>query len=224
MYQSARAHAALHQENEARKSFAHIAKLDPKFKPIACMELKKMSASIRAKHVLEKRSYWAVAGERWGQSRPGKNGEAIQQGKEAGALREDRLQLVRSRKNRESKDGQETTKTTKSLLGLSVEMASENQRTEDHSVEIASENQRSVDSSVQMTSENQRSLDPNMEMESENQRTVDPNVEMASENQKTVDPSVQMASEIQRSVDPSVETSSENQRTVDPSVEIPPKN
>ncbi|XP_023675670.2 uncharacterized protein [Paramormyrops kingsleyae] len=224
MFQSARAHAALHQENEARKSFAHIAKLDPKLKPIACMELKKMSESIRAKHVLEKRSYWAVAEERWGQGGPGKNGEAIQQGKEAGALREDRVQLVRTTKNRESKDGHETTKTTESLLGPSVEMASENQRTVDPCVEMARENQRTVDHGMKMASENQRTVDDSVKMASENQRTVDQIVEMASENQRTVDHSVEMASEYQRTVDQIVEIASENQRTVDHSVEIASEN
>ncbi|XP_048885007.1 aryl-hydrocarbon-interacting protein-like 1 [Brienomyrus brachyistius] len=210
MYQSARAHAALHQEDEARKSFAHIAKLDPKFKPIACMELKKMRENIRAKHVQEKRSYWAVAEERWGRGGPGKNGEAAQRGKEAGALRGDRVQLVRTTKNRESKDGQETTKTTKSLPGPSVQMASKSQGTVDHSVEIASENQRTVDPNVEIASENQRIVDPNVEIASENQRIVDPNVEIASENQRIVDPNVEIASENQRIVDPNVEIAPEN--------------
>ncbi|KAG9338628.1 hypothetical protein JZ751_025466, partial [Albula glossodonta] len=64
LYQRGRAHASLHHESEARRDFNRVVKLDPKFKPIIQMELRKMGESIRAKQIQEKKTYWTVSEEK----------------------------------------------------------------------------------------------------------------------------------------------------------------
>uniref|UniRef100_A0A3B5MDY9 Aryl hydrocarbon receptor interacting protein like 2 n=1 Tax=Xiphophorus couchianus TaxID=32473 RepID=A0A3B5MDY9_9TELE len=49
-YQRARAHAALCNEDEARRDFATVEKLDPKFKPFVQKELKILGENIRKMH------------------------------------------------------------------------------------------------------------------------------------------------------------------------------
>ncbi|KPP67544.1 hypothetical protein Z043_113850 [Scleropages formosus] len=72
LYQRARAHSALCHEEEARRDFGQVTKLDPKLKPIVHMEMKKMGENMRAKHTQEKKNYWMVTEEKWGQGRKGK--------------------------------------------------------------------------------------------------------------------------------------------------------
>ncbi|KAL4631627.1 hypothetical protein GN956_G15137 [Arapaima gigas] len=71
VYQRARAHSALCNEEEARRDFGRVARLDSKFKPIVRLELKKMGENIRAKHTGDKKNYWTVTEEKWGHSRKG---------------------------------------------------------------------------------------------------------------------------------------------------------
>ncbi|XP_030000632.1 myb-like protein X isoform X2 [Sphaeramia orbicularis] len=66
VYQRARAHAALCNEDEARRDFATVEKLDPKFKPFVRQELKKMGENIRSMHSLQNKNYWDTTQEKWG--------------------------------------------------------------------------------------------------------------------------------------------------------------
>lgn len=66
MYQRARAHAALCNEDEAHKDFALVEKLDPNFKPFVRQELKKMGESVRAMHARQNKTYWDTTKEKWG--------------------------------------------------------------------------------------------------------------------------------------------------------------
>ncbi|XP_055014988.1 aryl-hydrocarbon-interacting protein-like 1 [Boleophthalmus pectinirostris] len=66
IYQRARAHAALCNEEEARKDFAMVEKLDPKFRPIVRQELKKLGESVRIKHSSQNKNYWETTQEKWG--------------------------------------------------------------------------------------------------------------------------------------------------------------
>ncbi|XP_030621328.1 aryl-hydrocarbon-interacting protein-like 1 [Chanos chanos] len=65
VYQRARAHSALCNEEEARQDFTKLTHLDPKFKPIVKEEMKKLGENIRAKHVREKKNYWTTTQEKW---------------------------------------------------------------------------------------------------------------------------------------------------------------
>ncbi|XP_042348824.1 aryl-hydrocarbon-interacting protein-like 1 [Plectropomus leopardus] len=66
VYQRARAHAALCNEDEARRDFAMVEKLDPKFKPFVRQELRKLAASVRSKHARQNKTYWETTQEKWG--------------------------------------------------------------------------------------------------------------------------------------------------------------
>ncbi|XP_030252511.1 uncharacterized protein LOC115568910 [Sparus aurata] len=66
VYQRARAHAALCNENEARRDFDLVEKLDPKFKPFVRQELKKLGESMRTVHARQNKTYWDTTQERWG--------------------------------------------------------------------------------------------------------------------------------------------------------------
>ncbi|KAF6732436.1 Aryl-hydrocarbon-interacting protein-like 1 [Oryzias melastigma] len=66
VYQRARAHAALCNEDEAHKDFALAEKLDPNFKPFVRQELKKMAESVRAMHARQNKTYWDTTREKWG--------------------------------------------------------------------------------------------------------------------------------------------------------------
>uniref|UniRef100_A0A3P9LIZ0 Aryl hydrocarbon receptor interacting protein like 2 n=1 Tax=Oryzias latipes TaxID=8090 RepID=A0A3P9LIZ0_ORYLA len=66
LYQRARAHAALCNEDEAHKDFALVEKLDPNFKPFVRQELKKMGESVRAMHARQNKTYWDTTKEKWG--------------------------------------------------------------------------------------------------------------------------------------------------------------
>lgn len=66
VYQRARAHAALCNENEARMDLEMVEKLDPKFKPFVCQELKKLCERIRTMHARQNKTYWDMTQEKWG--------------------------------------------------------------------------------------------------------------------------------------------------------------
>uniref|UniRef100_A0A3Q0S0V2 Aryl hydrocarbon receptor interacting protein like 2 n=1 Tax=Amphilophus citrinellus TaxID=61819 RepID=A0A3Q0S0V2_AMPCI len=66
VYQRARAHAALCNEDEARRDFDTAEKLDPKFKPFVRQELKKLCERMRAMHAQEKKTYWDTTQQKWG--------------------------------------------------------------------------------------------------------------------------------------------------------------
>lgn len=66
MYQRARAHAALCNEDEARRDLDTVEKLDPKFKPFVRQELKKLCAHVRTAHALRNKTYWDTTQEKWG--------------------------------------------------------------------------------------------------------------------------------------------------------------
>ncbi|XP_040903634.1 myb-like protein X [Toxotes jaculatrix] len=66
VYQRARAHAALCNEDEARRDLEMVEKLDPKFKPFVRQELKKLGERMRTMHTLQNKTYWDTTQERWG--------------------------------------------------------------------------------------------------------------------------------------------------------------
>lgn len=66
VYQRARAHAALCNEEAARRDFNMVEKLDPKLKPFIQQELKKLCETMRSVRVLQNKTYWDTAQERWG--------------------------------------------------------------------------------------------------------------------------------------------------------------
>ncbi|XP_013855761.1 uncharacterized protein LOC106511547 [Austrofundulus limnaeus] len=66
VYQRARAHAALCNEDEARRDFALVEKLDPKFKPFVRQELKKLGENLRTVHARQNKTYWDASKEKWG--------------------------------------------------------------------------------------------------------------------------------------------------------------
>ncbi|GAA6223027.1 uncharacterized protein LOC108872548 isoform X1 [Lates japonicus] len=66
VYQRARAHAALCNEDEARRDFEMVEKLDPKFKPFVRQELKKLGERVRTMHTRQNKTYWDTMQERWG--------------------------------------------------------------------------------------------------------------------------------------------------------------
>ncbi|KAF3694052.1 Transcription initiation factor TFIID subunit 7 [Channa argus] len=66
VYQRARAHVALCNEDEARRDFDMVEKLDPKFKPFVRKELKKLCESMRTMHALQNKTYWDTTWEKWG--------------------------------------------------------------------------------------------------------------------------------------------------------------
>lgn len=66
VYQRARAHVALCNEEAARRDFHTVEKLDPKLKPFIQQELKKLCETMRSVHVLQNKTYWDTAQERWG--------------------------------------------------------------------------------------------------------------------------------------------------------------
>lgn len=91
MYQRARAHAALCNEEEAQRDFDMVEKLDPNLKPIIRQELKKLSEAMRTKHTCQKKTYWDTTQEKWG---PGKQGEGC--GEEEETFTESRRGKTRS--------------------------------------------------------------------------------------------------------------------------------
>lgn len=66
VYQRARAHAALCNEEEARRDFDTVEKLDPKLKPFIRQELKKLCESMRTMHARQNKTYWDTTQEKWG--------------------------------------------------------------------------------------------------------------------------------------------------------------
>lgn len=66
VYQRARAHAALCNEDDARRDLHMVEKLDPKFKPFVCQELKKLCERIRTMHARQNKTYWDMTQEKWG--------------------------------------------------------------------------------------------------------------------------------------------------------------
>lgn len=66
VYQRARAHAALCNEEEARRDFNTVEKLDPNFKPCVKQELKKLGEAMRSVHTNQNKTYWDMVEEKWG--------------------------------------------------------------------------------------------------------------------------------------------------------------
>ncbi|KAK2848940.1 hypothetical protein Q5P01_008774 [Channa striata] len=66
VYQRARAHAALCNEDKARRDFDLVEKLNPNFKPFVRQELKKLCDRIRTMHALQNKTYWDTTCEKWG--------------------------------------------------------------------------------------------------------------------------------------------------------------
>ncbi|XP_042274179.1 aryl-hydrocarbon-interacting protein-like 1 [Thunnus maccoyii] len=66
VYQRSRAHAALCNEDEARRDFATVEKLDPTFKPFVRQELKKLGENIRIMHARQSKTYRDTTQEKWG--------------------------------------------------------------------------------------------------------------------------------------------------------------
>lgn len=66
VYQRARAHAALCNEDEARRDFDTVEKLDQKFKPFVQQELRKLGQSMRSMHASQNKTYWDTTQEKWG--------------------------------------------------------------------------------------------------------------------------------------------------------------
>lgn len=66
VYQRARAHAALYNEDEARRDFDTVEKLDQKFKPFVQQELRKLGQSMRSMHASQNKTYWDTTQEKWG--------------------------------------------------------------------------------------------------------------------------------------------------------------
>lgn len=53
-------------EDEARRDFALVEKLDPKFKPFVRQELKKLGENLRTVHARQNKTYWDASKEKWG--------------------------------------------------------------------------------------------------------------------------------------------------------------
>lgn len=66
LYQRARAHAALCNEDKARRDFDMVEKLDPTFKPFVRQEMKKLCERMRTMHVCQNKTYWDTTQEKWG--------------------------------------------------------------------------------------------------------------------------------------------------------------
>lgn len=66
MYQRARAHSALCNEEEARNDFQKVERLEPRLKPIVNQEMKRLGENLRNKHILDKKNYWEATEEKWG--------------------------------------------------------------------------------------------------------------------------------------------------------------
>ncbi|KAM7417400.1 hypothetical protein PAMA_017180 [Pampus argenteus] len=66
VYQRSQAHAALCNEDEARRDFATVERLDPTFKPFVSQELKKLGENIRIMHARQRKTYWDTTQEKWG--------------------------------------------------------------------------------------------------------------------------------------------------------------
>ncbi|XP_057705330.1 aryl-hydrocarbon-interacting protein-like 1 [Corythoichthys intestinalis] len=66
LYQRARAHAALCNEEEARQDWAAVEKLDPQFKSLVRQELKKLGENLRSRHAHQNKTYWDATREKWG--------------------------------------------------------------------------------------------------------------------------------------------------------------
>ncbi|XP_024238543.1 FK506-binding protein 5 [Oncorhynchus tshawytscha] len=66
VYQRARAHSALCNEEEARNDFQKVEHLEPRFKPIVNQEMKRLGENLRNKHIIDKKNYWEATEEKWG--------------------------------------------------------------------------------------------------------------------------------------------------------------
>lgn len=77
LYQRARAHTALCNEDEARRDLARVEKMDPTFKPFVNQELRKLGEKVRIKHAHQNKTYRDMTQEKWG---PGGNKTAAVKG------------------------------------------------------------------------------------------------------------------------------------------------
>ncbi|XP_076005387.1 uncharacterized protein LOC142999651 [Genypterus blacodes] len=66
VYQRARAHVALCNQDQARRDLALVERLDPKFKPYVRQELKKLGENTRNKHAHQNKTYAEATREKWG--------------------------------------------------------------------------------------------------------------------------------------------------------------
>lgn len=66
VYQRARAHVALCNEDEARRDLDMVEKLDPTFKPFVRQELRKLGESVRTMYARQNKTYWDATQEKWG--------------------------------------------------------------------------------------------------------------------------------------------------------------
>ncbi|KAM4621904.1 uncharacterized protein ACJ7VT_006207 [Polymixia lowei] len=66
VYQRARAHSALCNEDEARRDYAKVEQLDPSFKPVVRHELKRLGENMRSLHARQKKTYRETTQEKWG--------------------------------------------------------------------------------------------------------------------------------------------------------------
>ncbi|KAJ8397990.1 hypothetical protein AAFF_G00433370 [Aldrovandia affinis] len=107
VYQRGRAHSALHHEAEARRDFGRAVRLDPKFKPIVRLELRRMGESIRAQQTREKKTYWTAAEEKRGVGRKGRKSEKSQGGQSGAGSKERSEEAVATPKNRAGKEAGE---------------------------------------------------------------------------------------------------------------------
>ncbi|KAK0148912.1 Aryl-hydrocarbon-interacting protein-like 1 [Merluccius polli] len=69
VYQRAQAHSALCNEDEARRDFLRLERLDPKLQPAVRQELKKLGEKLRCMHGQQKKTYWETSQEKWGPAR-----------------------------------------------------------------------------------------------------------------------------------------------------------
>ncbi|XP_075960006.1 uncharacterized protein LOC142963175 [Anarhichas minor] len=65
VYQRAKAHAALCNEDEAQRDFDKVKKLDPTFKPFVRQELKKLGERVRIMHIRQNKTYRETTQEKW---------------------------------------------------------------------------------------------------------------------------------------------------------------
>ncbi|XP_063733051.1 uncharacterized protein LOC134860139 isoform X2 [Eleginops maclovinus] len=66
VYQRARAHCALCNDEKARRDLNMVEKLDPSFKPYVHLELKKLGESVRVMQSRQNKTYWDTTQEKWG--------------------------------------------------------------------------------------------------------------------------------------------------------------
>nr|XP_057932017.1 aryl-hydrocarbon-interacting protein-like 1 isoform X2 [Doryrhamphus excisus] len=82
VYQRARAHAALCNEEEARRDLAAVEKQEPTFKSFVRQELKKLGENVRSMHAHQNKTYWDATQEKWGTRKGCQKDERLQGSKD----------------------------------------------------------------------------------------------------------------------------------------------